>query len=77
MQQNAASYRHDMRHHFAFLQGLASKEQMEEIKEYLQRIDATGVITGRRGKSRLKIGVLGSVSMDLLQRANCPVVVQP
>ena len=36
MQQNAASYRHDMRHHFAFLQGLASKEQIEEIKEYLQ-----------------------------------------
>ena len=49
----------------------------EVVLDYLQRIDATGVITGRRGKSRLKIGVLGSVSMDLLQRANCPVVVQP
>lgn len=36
LQQNAASYRHDMRHHFALLQGLASKEQMEEIKEYLR-----------------------------------------
>jgi len=36
MQQNAASYRHDMRHHFAFLQGLASKEHIEEIKEYLR-----------------------------------------
>ncbi len=36
MQQNAAAYRHDMRHHFALLQGLASKEQIEELKEYLQ-----------------------------------------
>jgi len=36
MQQNAATYRHDMRHHFAFLQGLASEERIEEIKEYLR-----------------------------------------
>ena len=36
MQQNAAVYRHDMRHHFALLQGLASKECIEEIKEYLR-----------------------------------------
>lgn len=32
LQQNAASYRHDMRHHFALLQGLASKEHIEGIK---------------------------------------------
>lgn len=36
MQQNAASYRHDMRHHFALLQGMASKGHIEEVKEYLQ-----------------------------------------
>ncbi|HOJ11937.1 MAG TPA: GHKL domain-containing protein, partial [Clostridiales bacterium] len=36
MQQNAAAYRHDMRHHFALLQGLASKEHIEELKEYLR-----------------------------------------
>jgi len=36
LQQNAASYRHDMRHHLALLQGLASKEHIEEIKEYLR-----------------------------------------
>lgn len=36
MQQNAASYRHDMRHHIALLQGLASKGQLEEMKNYLQ-----------------------------------------
>lgn len=35
MQQNAAAYRHDMRHHFALLQVLAAKERIEEIKEYL------------------------------------------
>lgn len=36
MQQNAASFRHDMRHHFALLQGLASKEHIREIKAYLR-----------------------------------------
>lgn len=36
LQQNAAAYRHDMRHHFSFLQGMASKDQIEEIKEYLK-----------------------------------------
>jgi two-component system sensor histidine kinase AgrC len=36
MQQNAASYRHDMRHHFSLLQGLATKGRLEEIKEYLR-----------------------------------------
>jgi two-component system, LytTR family, sensor histidine kinase AgrC len=36
MQQYAAAYRHDMRHHFALLQGLASNEYIEEIKEYLR-----------------------------------------
>jgi len=36
LQQNAASYRHDMRHHFVLLQGLASKEHIEGIKEYLR-----------------------------------------
>lgn len=35
IQQNAASYRHDMRHHFSFLQSLAAKNQIEEIKNYL------------------------------------------
>ncbi len=36
MQQSAATYRHDMRHHFALLQSLASKGRIEEIKDYLQ-----------------------------------------
>lgn len=36
MQQNAAQYRHDMRHHLALLQGLVSDGRIEEIKEYLR-----------------------------------------
>ncbi|NLY43388.1 MAG: GHKL domain-containing protein [Clostridiaceae bacterium] len=36
LQQNAAAYRHDMRHHLAHLQSLASNERMDEIKEYLR-----------------------------------------
>jgi two-component system sensor histidine kinase AgrC len=40
MQQNAAAYRHDMRHHFALLQHLASEGRIKEIKEYLQTAQA-------------------------------------
>ncbi len=40
MQQNAASYRHDMRHHIALLQAMASKEHIEDIKEYLQTAES-------------------------------------
>ncbi|NCB28586.1 MAG: GHKL domain-containing protein [Clostridia bacterium] len=36
IQHNAAAYRHDMRHHFALLQGLASNEHIEELQEYLR-----------------------------------------
>lgn len=36
LQQNAAAYRHDMRHHLALLQGLASKGLINEINEYLK-----------------------------------------
>lgn len=36
LQQNAAAYRHDMRHHFAFLQGLAAEERIEELRAYLR-----------------------------------------
>ncbi|MGI6585278.1 MAG: sensor histidine kinase [Lutisporaceae bacterium] len=36
LQQNAAAYRHDMRHHLALLQGLAAKGLINEINEYLQ-----------------------------------------
>ncbi|HSK48397.1 MAG TPA: universal stress protein [Coriobacteriia bacterium] len=47
------------------------------VLDYLTDIDATGVITGRRGQTQLERGLLGSVSMKLLQEAPCPVVIQP
>ena len=38
LQENAAAYRHDMRHHFSLLQTLAAKENIniEEIRDYLR-----------------------------------------
>jgi two-component system sensor histidine kinase AgrC len=36
MQQIAATYRHDMRHHFTLLQSMASEERIDDIREYLQ-----------------------------------------
>lgn len=49
----------------------------EVILGYVNDVDATGVITGRQGRSRLGRGLLGSVSMKLMHDAPCPVVVQP
>lgn len=40
MQQNAAAYRHDMRHHLALLQSLASEERLADIKEYLRTVQS-------------------------------------
>lgn len=40
MQQNAAAYRHDMRHHFTLLQSLASKGDIQEIKKYLRTVQS-------------------------------------
>jgi signal transduction histidine kinase len=36
LQQNAAAYRHDLRHHLTLLQGLAAENRMEDIREYLR-----------------------------------------
>lgn len=36
LQECTAIYRHDMRHHFTFLQGLASEGLIDEIREYLR-----------------------------------------
>lgn len=35
IQQNAATYRHDMRHHFSLLLGMANEERIHDMKEYL------------------------------------------
>jgi nucleotide-binding universal stress UspA family protein len=47
------------------------------ILDYLREVDATGVITGQRGRGRLQQVIVGSVSVRLLREAPCPVVVQP
>ena len=47
------------------------------ILDYITEIDATGVITGRTGRSQFGRGLLGSTTMKLIQDAACPVVVQP
>lgn len=44
---------------------------------YVDKVEATGLITGRRGRGTLAKGLLGSVSMRLMQEAPCPVVIQP
>lgn len=36
MQEMAAAYRHDMRHHIAMLQGMASEGNLDKIKNYLK-----------------------------------------
>ncbi|NMA65097.1 MAG: sensor histidine kinase [Clostridiaceae bacterium] len=40
MQDLAATYRHDMRHHFAILLGMASEGNIEKIKKYLNSVQA-------------------------------------
>lgn len=49
----------------------------EAVLAYLDEVGATGCITGRRGRTHLERGLLGSVSLKLLQEAPCPVVIQP
>lgn len=40
MQQNTMAYRHDMRHHFSFLQGLAESQDLKGIKNYLKTVQS-------------------------------------
>lgn len=52
-------------------------EPAETILSFLDEVQATGVITGRRGMGRLRNAIFGSVSLQVLRDAPCPVVVQP
>jgi nucleotide-binding universal stress UspA family protein len=47
------------------------------ILDYLDEVEATGVITGQHGTGRIRQVMLGGVSVKLLREAPCPVVVQP
>ena len=52
-------------------------EPAEVVLGYLEEIKATGVITGQFGRGRLRVVMLGGLSLELLRAAPCPVVVQP
>ncbi len=81
--------RADAEAHMVALRSLAEENEVDvvcdiiggnpqtTILDYMRDIGATGVITGRRGRSRIGRGLLGSVSMKLLQEAPVPVVIQP
>ena len=47
------------------------------VLDYLTEVDATGCITGQRGRGPLRQVMLGGLSLELLREAPCPVVVQP
>ncbi|HET6351873.1 MAG TPA: universal stress protein [Coriobacteriia bacterium] len=64
-------------HGVDYVAAIREGDPAEAVLAYLAEVDATGVITGRRGKGRFGRELLGSVSMRLLQEAACPVVIQP
>lgn len=49
----------------------------QTILDYVREIDASGIITGRRGRGALGKALVGSVSLRLMKDAPCPVVIQP
>ena len=64
---------HDVRAHAEILTG----DPAAVVLDYLASNKSTGVITGQRGRGRLRQVMLGGLSLRLLREAPCPVVVQP
>jgi nucleotide-binding universal stress UspA family protein len=64
---------HDVEAHYEIREG----DPGEVTLAYLDEANATGVITGRHGRGRMRQAVLGSVSLSILREARCPVVIQP
>jgi nucleotide-binding universal stress UspA family protein len=56
---------------------LIGAEPAQVVIDYLNEVEATGVITGQFGRGRLRVVMLGGLSLQLLREAPCPVVVQP
>jgi len=56
---------------------MAREHGIEAKCEVLESNDATGVITGQRGRGAFRRAILGGLSLRLLREAPCPVVVQP
>jgi len=52
-------------------------EPAKAILSFLDEVAATGVITGKRGMGLLRQAIVGSVSLQVLRQAPCPVVIQP
>jgi nucleotide-binding universal stress UspA family protein len=49
----------------------------DKVVEFLEEVNATGVITGMHGRGVLGRAILGGMALRLLREAPCPVVVQP
>ena len=56
---------------------LVGDDPAQTVLDYLDAVNATGVITGRHGRGTLRRAILGGLSLRLLREAPCPVVVQP
>ena len=81
MQTQAASYRHDMRHHFTYLQALAGTGNLDKIQEYIQTAQSDlDAITPKRFCSNELINLLLSAydtkaeskGISLLVQASIP-----
>ncbi|PKQ17242.1 MAG: hypothetical protein CVT67_00030 [Actinobacteria bacterium HGW-Actinobacteria-7] len=64
-------------HGVAMILAMREGDPAKVTLEYLNEVNATGVITGQHGRGRLRQVMLGGVSVKLLREAPCPVVVQP
>lgn len=64
-------------HGVEIVTALRSGDPAEAVLAYVDEIGGTGVISGRRGRSAITSGLLGSVSMRVMRDAPCPVVIQP
>ena len=56
---------------------IESNDPAQAVLDFLDTVDATGVITGQRGRGAFRRAILGGLSLRLLREAPCPVVVQP
>jgi nucleotide-binding universal stress UspA family protein len=56
---------------------IKSGDPAKTVLDYLAEANATGCITGQRGRGPLRQVMLGGLSLELLREAPCPVVVQP
>ena len=54
MQEQTRRYRHDMRHHFTLIQGLAAQGDMEKIIRYLQTAESDLDAFTPRGIAKMK-----------------------